>query len=380
MEAPTVRPAPGDGPGASLAAPSSLSLEEYAPRSELVVGVSDLTTPRFAVIDAHNHLGVEFGGGWADRSVAELLDVLDEANVACLVDLDGGWGEDVLDQRLAKFKAAAPERFACFGGVDWAAWPGLGNRFPAWAADRLVAQVRRGAQGLKVWKPFGLRVVDERSERVAVDDRRLDELWATAGELRVPVVIHVADPVAFFRPLDRYNERYELLRENPDWHVAGPGFPSFDTVISELASLVSRHPGTVFVGAHVGCYAENLSWVSALLDRCPNFHVDIAGRLDELARQPYTAQRFFLRHADRILFGLDFPADAATYRTSYRFLETDDEHFEGQRPDRPGMSWRLTGLHLPDDVLAKVYSRNATRVLGLPAGDVTGRPAGSPGS
>jgi predicted TIM-barrel fold metal-dependent hydrolase len=340
-----------------------LLLEEYAPRSELVLPATAVARPRFPVIDAHNHLGEEFGGGWDRRAVDELLDVLDEAGVRCLVDLDGGWGEHVLDAHLAAFKETAPDRFVCFGGVDWSAWPELGDRFPDWAAARLTAQVRRGAQGLKIWKPFGLRVVDHRGRRIAVNDPRLDVLWATAAELRVPVTIHVADPVAFFRPLDRHNERYELLREHPDWHAAGAECPSFEAIIGEFASLVMRHEDTIFIGAHVGCYAENLAWVSALLDRCPNLYVDIGARLDELGRQPYTSRRFFLRHRRRILFGADFPVDVAMYRTHYRFLETEDEQFSGPGGDRPGRSWRLIGLNLPDDVLERVYSVNAYELL-----------------
>jgi predicted TIM-barrel fold metal-dependent hydrolase len=322
--------------------------------------------PRFPVIDAHNHLGSEFGGGWDRRPVEALLDVLDAADVRYLVDLDGGWGEEVLEARLRTFKDAAPDRFACFGGVDWAAWPDHGNRFPDWAASRLAAQVRRGAQGLKIWKPFGLRVVDQHGRRVPVDDHRLDALWASAGELGVPVTIHVGDPVAFFRPLDHRNERIELLREHPEWHVAHPDRPGFDSIVAELASLVVRHPGTVFVGAHVGCYAENLEWVGNLLDRCPNFHVDIGARIDELGRQPHTARRFLLRYADRVLFGADLPADVVMYRVNYRFLETDDDHFPGPCGERPGYSWRLHGLHLPDDVLRRIYWDNAARLLGLP--------------
>lgn len=343
-----------------------LALEEFAPRSELVTATTSVRRPRVPVIDGHNHLGVEFGGGWDRRPVGELLDVLDAADVRCVVDLDGGWGEQLLDAHLSHFKEAAPERFACFGGVDWGAWPAHGDRFGEWAAGRLVGQVRRGAQGLKVWKHFGLRVVDHRGNRVAVDDPRLDPVWSTAADLRIPVTIHVADPVAFFRPLDRHNERYGLLCEHPDWYVGGPGYPRFNTIVEELASLVARHPSTVFVGAHVGCYAENLGWVSALLDQCPNFYVDIGMRLDELARQPYTARRFMLRHHDRVLFGADMPAGVEMYRLHYRFLETDDEHFAGPCGDQPGRHWRLTGLHLPDDVLTDVYFANAARLLGLP--------------
>lgn len=343
--------------------PGELRLAEFAPRSELVTAETTILGPRMPVIDAHSHLAAEFGGGWDQRPVNDLLDVLDASGVELLVDLDGGWGEDVLDRHLALFKERAPERFACFGGVQWSAWAELGDRFPEWAARRLAAQVGRGAQGLKIWKPFGLTVRDQHGERVPVDDARLDPVWQTAAELRIPVLIHAADPVAFFRPLDHRNERYELLRKFPHWHLAGDGLPAFETVIGELVSLVERHPATTFIGAHVGCYAENLSWVGALLDHCPNFHVDLAARLDELARQPYTARRFIIAHQDRVLFGSDWPADATMYRTYYRFLETDDEYFPGPAGDRPGTSWRLTGLHLPGDVLAKVYRSNALRLL-----------------
>lgn len=319
------------------------------------------TEPRFPVIDAHTHLGQEFGGGWDRRPVSELVGVLDEARVGRLVDLDGGWGEHLLDAHLALFKEAAPERFVCFGGVDWSAWPEHRNRFPSWAADRLIAQVRRGADGLKIWKPFGLTVVDHTGKRVAVDDPRLDVLWQTAAELRVPVTIHVADPVAFFQPLNPDNERYEELLAHRDWHLAGPDFPSFETIINEFARLVMRHRNTVFIGAHVGCYVENLAWVSALLDRCPNLYVDIGARIDELSRQPHAARQFFLRHRNRILFGTDYPLAVATYGVHYRFLETAEQFSVpggGRLSIRP-----LTGLDLPDHVLERVYSLNASEAL-----------------
>src|SRR5436309_312494 len=188
---------------------ADLYLKDFRPRPRLVVHETPITGPRFPVIDAHNHLNAPFGGGWDQRPVQELLDVLDESSVTLLVDLDGGWGEDILNAHLDKFKAAAPERFRIFGGVDWAAWPEHGDRFGEWAAGRLRQQAARGAEGLKIWKPFGLHVRDQRGQLVAVDDPRLDPLWATAGELRLPVVIHVADPVAFFQPLDPSNERWE---------------------------------------------------------------------------------------------------------------------------------------------------------------------------
>jgi len=342
-------------------------LSEYLPNSALVLKTTLIDQPRFPVIDAHDHLGEAFGGGWDQRPVSELLEVLDTAGVRCLVDLDGGWGEDILYRHLDKFKTAAPERFLIYGGIDWSAWTEQGDRFGEWAAKRLRAQAARGAQGLKVWKPFGLSVRDQHGKLVAVDDERLDPVWETAAELKLPIAIHVADPVAFFWPVDRQNERYEELQVHTDWRFTSPPFPPFESIVVALRRLVKKHPHTTFVAAHVGCYVENLEWVAGFLDECPNLYVDFAARIPELGRQPYSARRFFLKYADRILFGMDLAPNVESYRIYYRFLETDDEYFDYdvQTAPPPQGRWRIYGLYLPDDVLEKVYHLNAEKVLKL---------------
>jgi len=341
-------------------------LADFRPKSQLVTKTTLVEKPRVPVIDAHNHLAEPFGGGWDKKPLAELLDSLDEAGVVTYVDLDGGWGEEILNTHLDLFKAKAPARFQIFGGVDWSQWESKGDGFPDWAAGRLRVQKERGAQGLKVWKDFGLHVRDHQGEMVKVDDQRLLPLWETAGELGLPVMIHVADPVAFFDPIDETNERWEELGSHPDWAFTSPPFPSFMSIMDGLASLVVRHPNTTFIGAHVGCYAENLGWVGALLDRCPNFYVDISARIGELGRQPYSARRFFIQYADRILFGSDMGPDKEAYRIYYRFLETDDEYFNYNTGDIPLQGrWHVHSLFLPDEVLKKVYSENAKRVFGM---------------
>ncbi len=339
-------------------------LRDFHPQSKLVTRTTHIDRPRFPAIDAHNHLGADFGGGWDQKPLSELLDLLDKAGIVKYVDLDGGWGENILNAHLDHFKQPAPERFQVFGGVDWTQWPERGAAFPEWAAGRLRMQKERGAQGLKIWKGLGLTVRDTQGRLVDVDDPRLVPIWETAGELRLPVLIHVADPVAFFDPLDATNERWEELCAHPDWAFTSPPFPPFLHIMNGLANLVARHPDTTFIGAHVGCYAENLGWVGALLDRCPNFYVDISDRIGELGRQPYTARRFFLQYADRILFGSDLGPQPEVYHLIYRFLETDDEYFNySPEPIPPQGRWHIYGLHLPDDVLEKVYFRNAARIL-----------------
>jgi predicted TIM-barrel fold metal-dependent hydrolase len=340
-----------------------MELEAFHPRPTLVTKATLVEKPRFPVIDAHNHLGDELGGGWIHRPLAELLDMLDASDIKLYVDLDGGWGEAALQEHLEHLSPAS-DRFRVFGGVDWLQWAEKGDEFAEWAASRLQVQKGYGAAGLKVWKNFGLHVRDHRGELVTIDDPRLDPIWETAADLNWPVVIHVADPVAFFDPLDENNERWEELHAHPDWQFPSPSFPAFMTILKGLASLVTRHPKTTFIGAHVACYAENLAWVGDLLERCPNFYVDIAARIGELGRQPYTARRFFLKHADRILFGSDFGPYPEAYRVMYRFLETDDEYFNYSPAPFPMQGrWHVHGLYLPDEVLEKVYFRNAERVI-----------------
>jgi predicted TIM-barrel fold metal-dependent hydrolase len=350
-----------------------LRLADYRPRSVLRRPVHDVRRPNTPVVDAHNHLGPQLGGEWATASPARLIATLDAAGVEMVVDLDGGQGA-ALSEEIRRWQAPYPDRVAVFAGLDYDAWA-EDRRFGETEAARLRDSAARGARGLKVWKLLGLRARDPDGRLVAVDDLRLDPLWAAAAELDLPVVIHIADPIAFFEPLDPVNERWEELRAHPDWHVwptrradrpDDPGFPPFDELLGAFGRLVARHPGTTFVGAHVGCAAEDLDLVSRLLEANPNLSVDIAARLAELGRQPYTSRAFFVRHADRILFGVDMAPDADEYAIHYRFLETFDESFDYGIDPVPGQGrWQIHGIGLPDDVLRKVYRDNARRVLRL---------------
>lgn len=348
---------------------SRLSLRDYAPHSELVTRETHITQPRFRVIDAHNHLGqlmpyACFSGTWPRRPVADLIAELDAAGVEAVVDLDGGWGER-LRHEIERYQQPYPDRFIVFAGLDYDAFAHQRD-IGGYLARQLRESAAAGARGLKVWKPLGLWLRDPAGRRYAINDRRLDDLWSTAGELGLPVLIHVADPVAFFQPRNRFNERWEELCWSPQSCYWGTDAPSHAELMEQFADLVARHAATTFIGAHVGCYAENLRWVGHLLDACPNLYVDISARLAELGRQPYTARDFFLRYADRILFGTDAPVDRHVYEVYCRFLETWDEYFNYGATTPPGQGrWAIYGIGLPDEVLRRVYRENAARVLGL---------------
>lgn len=178
------------------------------------------------------------------------------------------------------------------------------------------------------------------------------------------IALENADPVAFFDPLDPTNERWEEIHAHPDWHFPSPAFPAFMTIMDQLFKLVKRHLNTTFIGAHLGCYTENLGWVGQMLDEYPNYYIDISARLGELGRQPYSVRKFIIKYQDRILFGLDKAPDLSEYQQYYRLLETDDEYFNYNTGDIPHQGrWHVYGLYLPDDVLKKVYSENARSVL-----------------
>jgi predicted TIM-barrel fold metal-dependent hydrolase len=341
-----------------------LRLVDYAPRPTLVVEQHEVRCACFPAIDAHNHLGrwLSRDGGWVARDVPGLLRTLDACNITAIVNLDGMWGDE-LEANLDRYDRAYPDRFITFAQVDWdlVTQPDFGARM----ARQLEDSVRRGARGLKVWKTLGLRYRDAQGRLIPIDDERLFDLWEAAAQLRVPVLIHIADPVAFFQPLDHLNERWEELHRHPDWHFYGPEFPSFEALMEQFERLIARHPRTTFIGAHVGCYAENLGWVGRMMDTYPNFNVDISARLAELGRQPYSSRRLFERHPDRIVFGLDsFPPTEDAYAPYFRFLETADEYFPySSRGIGIQGRWNVYGIHLPDEVLRQVYHDTAARLI-----------------
>jgi len=344
--------------------PRQLPLADYRPRSRLVVPETVVERPRYPAVDAHNHLGRWLTGDWCVGDVGALLALLDEVGVEAIVNLDGRWGEE-LDANLDRYDRAHPGRFATFCHVDF----GLARE--RGFEPKLVASLReshaRGARGLKVWKDLGLGFRDPAGQLLMPDDPRLGPLFHEAGELGLPVLIHTADPVAFFDPVDERNERLEELGVHPEWSFHAPGFPSFDELMCSLESLVAAHPGTTFLTAHAGCHAEDLAHVDRMLTAYPNLHTDFSARIAELGRQPRAAAALFARHPDRILFGTDcYPPHAATYRRYFRFLETADEHFPYGEGEVPAQGrWAISALALDDAVLRAVYRDNPRRVLNL---------------
>ncbi len=342
----------GPAPALAQQQPKSLTIEEYEPKSTLVTKEHKIERAKYPFIDIHSH-------HWSPTReyVDKLVKEMDSINLQVMVNLSGGTGEH-LRQTVAAMKGRYPDRFVVFANLSYddLISPGYGRR----AAARLEEDVKNGAQGLKIFKNFGMDLKYANGQRVKVDDPEFDPVWEKCAELKIPVLIHIAEPSAFFDPWDRFNERWLELKEFPGRARAPEKYPLFETLIAERNRLFARHSKTIFIAAHLAYHGNDLERLGKLFDTCPNVYVDIAAVLAELGRQPYSAHDFLVRYQDRVLMGKDI-YEVNEYKWYFRALETRDEYFEYYR--KRHAFWRIYGFQVPDEVLKKVYYKNALKLV-----------------
>lgn len=350
---------------AALAAQQTppVTFEEYNPPSSLVVPAHPVTRAKFPFIDVHSHIA---GDTMSAATAERMVRAMDALNMKALVNLSGRSGEQ-LKAGVQNTKGRYPTRFMVFANISFEGIdePDYGAR----TAAQLEQDVRNGAQGLKIFKNLGMDVRDASGQRVRTDDPRLDPVWRKAGELGIPVLIHTGDPAQFWQPHDRNNERWLELKIHPGRLRSPDKYPPFDSIMAEQHRLFGRHPKTTFINAHLGWYGNDLNKLGQLLDRYPNMYTEIGAVLAELGRQPRNARAFITKYQDRVLFGKDL-FNPVEFHTYFRVLETDDEYFDYYR--RYHAFWKMYGLNLSDDVLKKLYYKNALRII--PGIDRTGFP------
>lgn len=349
---------------------TELKLSEFTPQPRLRVKQTELTQAKFPVVDVHTHFWVRLRHD--PEQLHEFVRLMDRNRIALCVSLDGRLGHQ-LDEHIQYLWDEYRERFLIFANIDWQgagdseqpqSWDCNQSDFAHRTVIALRAAAQRGVSGLKVFKTFGLSYRNADGSLLAIDDPRFDPIWQACGELGLPVIMHTADPSAFFEPLTPSNERYEELSRHPDWHFPSDRFPSRDELHAARNRLFSRHRGTTFIAAHLGNDGEDLQQTAQLLDDHPNVVVEFASRIAELGRQPFTARQFLIDYQDRVLFGTDGPQPETRIRLYWRFLETHDEYFPYSEKDFPPQGfWRIYGVDLPDEVLKKIYHENAARII-----------------
>jgi uncharacterized protein len=329
-----------------------LSFEEYNPTSTLIVPGKIIKKAKFPFIDVHGHQY-----RMANQDLTAVISAMDTLNMRVMVNLSGRSGDN-LKRSIQNIKEHYPNRFVVFANIDF---EGIG--VAGWiekAVSQLEKDVTSGARGVKIYKSLGLRYTDKDGQRVAVDDPRLDPIWVKCGELGIPVLIHTADPKPFWDDFNGDNERWLELKLRPR-RKRGPDNPvPWEQLMKEQHNMFKKHPNTTFINAHMGWLANDLGKLGELLDDIPNMNVGIGAIIAELGRQPREARKFFIKYQDRILFGKDSwkPKEFPTY---FRVLESDDEYFPYHK--KYHAFWAMYGLDLPDDVLKKVYYKNALRIV-----------------
>ena len=344
-----IRPRPAEGRDPEFRPPT---IREYKPKSQLVTPQHPVPRAKFPVIDVHSHQPTPISAGEFERVVKGM----EANNLQVLVNLSGSSG-DRLHRGIEAIKASKyRDRMVLFANVNFGA--GAGPGFGKQAARQLEEDVNAGAMGLKVFKDLGMFDRKADGSRLQVDDPELDPIWEACARLNVPVLIHIAEPAAFFEPLDYTNERWLELSLYPDRrHQTGV---RFEQLMTERNNMIRRHPNTKFILAHFGWHANDLARAGKLLDQNPNAYYDVAAVLYDFGRQPRAAHEFFIKYQDRILFGKDsYQPDEYPYY--WRVFETNDEYFDYYRDYHA--FWKLYGIGLPDQVLRKLYNGNALKLV-----------------
>jgi len=342
-----IRPRPAEGREPEFKPPT---IREYHPKSQLVTPQHLVPKAKFPVIDIHSHQPTPI----SNAEFARVVKGMDDNNLRLLVNLSGSWGDHLRQGLDAIKKSPYADRMVLFANVNFQnVGPGSGAQL----AKQLHADLKAGAMGLKVFKDLGMFDRKTDGSRLRVDDPELDQIWETCARNNVPVLIHIAEPPAFFEPLDYTNERWLELSLYPDRrHQTGV---KFEELILERNNMIAKHPNTKFILAHFGWHANDLVKAAKLLDEHPNVYYDVAAVLYDFGRQPRASHDFFVKYQDRILFGKDsYQPDEYPYY--WRVFETNDEYFDYYRDYHA--FWKLYGIGLPDQVLRKLYYQNALKL------------------
>jgi len=353
------------GPAAENVTPDKLLLKDYRPVSIYKVPQSDIKRAKYPIFDAHCH------GGRTPQQVDEMVKLMDAVNVEKTVIFTGAatpqrFGE--VSQPYTKHPGRF-DRWAMFDltGVDQ---PGFGPG----AVKALEECHRLGALGIgeisDKGRGFGTVGAGGRAARAGggtpamgphPDDPRMDSLFEKCGQLGMPVNIHVSDPIWAYQPMDKTNDG---LPNGYTWMIKlAPGVLGHNELIDSLERMAAKHSKTTFIACHLANLSYDLARLGQIFDRHANLYGDISARFGDLSPIPRFAAAFFEKYQDRVLYGTDMAYTQRMFTSTFRVMESLDEHFyEFDLDVCYDYHWPLHGLGLPNGVLKKMYRENMVDV------------------
>ena len=333
--------------------PNTLLLKDFRPQSIYNIPKTSVDKAKYPIIDMHSHTYAK-----TEEQVSQWIKTMDRVGIEKTIILTGTTGADF--DSVVRLYAKYPDRFELWCGLDYTGYdqPGFGPD----AVAELERCYKKGARGVGELGDKGKGLFYSHPTRafgMHSDDPRMDPLFEKCAALNMPVNLHIADPIWMYQKMDATNDG---LMNAYKWRLDDqPGIVDNPGMLKILENTVKRHPHTIFVACHFANQSHDLNGLGRLFDLYPNLYADISARFSETAPIPRFVSAFYEKYQDRLLYGTDMGYAESMYQTTFRILETADEHF--YETELFGYHWPLNGFGLDDGILEKVYRKNALRIL-----------------
>ena len=337
-------------------AQDKLLLKDFEPVSIYNTKKTHILKAKYPVTDVHTHPNAQ-----SESEIQQWISTMDQAGIEKSIVLTYATGKAF--DSIYKMYSKYGDRFEIWCGFDYTGYNDKG--WSSKAVKELERCFELGAKGVGELGDKGAGLFYSKPTKAPgmhVDDPRMKPLLKKCGELGMPVSIHVADPYWMYLPMDKNNDG---LMNAFTWKIdtTNDDLLLHTALVKTLENAVRDNPGTIFIACHLANCSHDLSIIGKLLDKYPNLFAEIGARYAELAPIPRHAKSFFEKYQDRLLYGTDMGMSSSMYQTTFRILESNDEHFYIK--EHFSYHWPLYGLDLGDEVLKKLYRDNVRKIYKL---------------
>ena len=333
--------------------PENILLKDYRPRSIYKVPVTTINKAKYQAIDAHSHDYAK-----TEQDVKSWISTMDQAGIGKSIILSMATGQkfDSIYHKYSKYGG----RFDIWCGIDF-----TNHQDKGWV-ERAIKELERckklGAKGVGelIDKGMGFGYAGGKEPGIHIDDPRMKQILARCAALKLPVNVHVAEPLWMYEKMDSTNDG---LMNAYSWKIdlSRESILNHQQLIQTLSNAVRDNPQTTFIACHFANCEYNLEILGKLFDQYSNLYADIGARFGETTPIPRYMLSFYKRYQDRLLYGTDMGTSLSMYKVTFRILESNDEHF--YETDLFNYHWPCNGFGLPDEVLEKVYFKNMNKII-----------------